>query len=271
MRILITRPREDAESLATSLQAMGHEAVIVPLMTIQTIAHWELDAPTNCQIQSCQAVMLSSANAARVMRDSIKSWSDGQRHWLRGLPIFCVGDATAEILSPVLSPNLSPNLSPWGFRRIYSAKGHGGDLAQLVQNNLHPKDGWIQYLCGRVTTPALREALVAAGFDLRALPLYDAVAATAYPPSLEQFLAAAEADGGSECFATAMFSSRSVTLFENLVRQAGREAALRRVVLFSLSPAVAAAARCDYAAQYCAARPNQAALVAEIAATALAR
>ena len=258
MRFLITRPYEDAMPLAHALQAMGHETLIAPLMTIKQTGMWQFDS-----IPDCQAIAISSANGARALLSSIQNWPHDHRQWLKNIPIFCVGDATAEILAP---------LNP---RRLYNAKGHGGDLAQLIAAQLRPEGGRIEYLCGRVTTENFAQNLSQAGFDLRAQPLYDAVAATQLPPVLRQFLHEAvdqkcdnmAALSGAEKplsvakSAILMFSTRSLQIFEDLIKQENDANLVRHLSLYCLSPAIAATARLSYRRIFCAARPNQAAMI----------
>ena len=59
MRILITRPRDDAEPFARAVMALGHDAVIEPLLDIVYPAGALLD------LKGVQAILLTSANGAR--------------------------------------------------------------------------------------------------------------------------------------------------------------------------------------------------------------
>ena len=258
MRFLITRPYEDAMPLAHTLKALGHESLIAPLMTVKQTDIWRFQSPPNCQ-----AIAISSANGARALLSSIQNWPHDHRQWLQNMPIFCVGDATAEILAPL------------NLRRLYNAKGHGGDLAQLIAAQVHPDGRRIEYLCGRVTTENFAQNLSQAGFDLRAIPLYDAVAATQLPPTLRQFLhdaseqncdnivasSGAEKPSDAATSAVLMFSTRSLQIFEDLIRQENRANLGAHLSLYCLSPAIAAAARLSYRRIFCAARPNQAAMI----------
>ena len=80
MRVMITRPREDAEALAGRLAEDGIESLIEPLLEIIPRADEPLD------LDNVQALMLTSANGARAL---------GRATDRRDLALFAVGPATA--------------------------------------------------------------------------------------------------------------------------------------------------------------------------------
>ncbi|HEY7610485.1 MAG TPA: uroporphyrinogen-III synthase, partial [Alphaproteobacteria bacterium] len=59
MRILLTRPEPDAQRFAAQLAEHGIEAVVAPLMTIETA-----DAPLP-PLEGVQALVFTSANGVR--------------------------------------------------------------------------------------------------------------------------------------------------------------------------------------------------------------
>ena len=81
MRVLITRPREDATPLAAELAALGHETLIEPLLTIVPRRDAEID------LQDVQALVFTSANGARVFAGLSPR---------RDLPVYAVGGSTAQ-------------------------------------------------------------------------------------------------------------------------------------------------------------------------------
>ncbi len=60
MRVLVTRPKEDAAPLAAALAARGHETLVQPLLAIEPRPGAEID------LAGVQAVAFTSANGARV-------------------------------------------------------------------------------------------------------------------------------------------------------------------------------------------------------------
>src|SRR3974390_940486 len=80
MRILITRPVEDAEAIAARLAELGHDTVVAPLLTIRYL---DRAVP----LEGVQAILATSANGVRAFsRLSAR----------RDLPLFAVGPQTAE-------------------------------------------------------------------------------------------------------------------------------------------------------------------------------
>ncbi|MCH7863737.1 MAG: uroporphyrinogen-III synthase [Proteobacteria bacterium] len=80
-RLLITRPREDAEVLAALLLERGVEAVIEPLISVQ-----DLDGP-GLDLAGVQALLITSANGIRAF---------SRRQGDRDIAVFTVGDASAR-------------------------------------------------------------------------------------------------------------------------------------------------------------------------------
>ena len=77
MRVLLTRPIDDARRSATRLRALGHQAVLSPVIEIVAL-------PCVLPRQAFEAVALTSAHAAQFL-----SPADIAR--LASLPAFAVG------------------------------------------------------------------------------------------------------------------------------------------------------------------------------------
>src|SRR3954471_3946968 len=103
MRLLVTRPRDDAEAFAALLRARGHEAVVAPVMEVHFIPGPLLPC------EGVQAVLATSANGMRAL---------AARTERRDLSVYAVGPQTAEAARVA------------GFARIIDCDG---DSAQLVE------------------------------------------------------------------------------------------------------------------------------------------
>ena len=147
--VLVTRPRQQSLVTARRLHAMGHRAIIDPLLVIRTIDAGPLD------VGSAAAVVLTSSNGLR-----------GMDVRLMQLPVFAVGQATAAAAQRA------------GCTDVRSADGDGVDLAKLVARWLQPEAGEILHLAGDEVRPGLAEALAAAGYAYRQRTVYAAAPAT---------------------------------------------------------------------------------------------
>src|SRR5262245_25052803 len=84
MNLLLTRPEPDAQQTAGLLRARGHDVMIAPLLSIETIPAVDLGPGPYA------ALLMTSANAARAIA------SHPQRSDLVALPVFTVGRKTAD-------------------------------------------------------------------------------------------------------------------------------------------------------------------------------
>src|SRR5436190_3350578 len=121
MRILLARPREDAERLAPKLTGRGHEVLIEPLINIVPVPG------ANVPLDGVQAVLFTSANGARAFSTA----SDR-----RDLQVLAVGEATAEAARGL------------GFANVESAGGDARDLARLARDRLDPANGALLHAAG---------------------------------------------------------------------------------------------------------------------------
>ncbi len=232
MRVLVTRPRPDAEAFAEALTARGHEALIEPLLEI-TLA--EASALPS-ELDAFQALLVTSANGLR----AFAALTDR-----RDLPVFAVGPASAEAAAAA------------GFARVESAEGDVDDLIRLVRARLSPDEGVLLHAAGKTLAGDLKGELEAAGFTVTRAVLYTAEAAI----RLSDATQAALREG--RVGAVALFSPRTAETFVALVREADLAEACRSLRALCLSAAVAGKLEAlDWAALEVAARPETEALLA---------
>ncbi len=232
MRALITRPREDSETLARALADRGIASIIEPILTITPTG----GAP---DLAGVQALLFTSANGARAFA-AVEPRRD--------LPVFAVGETSAAAAREV------------GFTRVESAGGDVAALAALVARCLDPAAGTLLHPAGETVAGDAAGDLAASGFELRRAVLYRAEAAQALTPDACRLLAGGELD------MALFFSPRTAQTFVILVKEAGHAAACRSISAVCLSAAVAAAAAAGAAWRNvrAARRPEMAALLAEV-------
>jgi uroporphyrinogen-III synthase len=239
MRLLVTRPREDADALADALREIGAEPVLAPVMTIEPAPDIRVD------LKGVQALLFTSANGVRAF--AAKSTA-------RDLPVFAVGDATARAASAS------------GFRHIESAGGDTHDLAALVARSLDPKAGALLHPAGRDVAGPLKDGLGTRGFAVRRETYYRAEFARTLPDEARRALSNGNIDGAL------FFSPRTAQSFVTLVRDAALSDALEQSYAYCLSAAVAEIARdVQWRDVRVAAEPTQAKLLDLIAADLRAR
>jgi uroporphyrinogen-III synthase len=231
MRVLVTRPAEDARSLVAALESRGHEAIIEPMLTIAPVS--ENGAPN---LAGVQALLFTSANGVRAFAG---------RTAARGFPVFTVGEGSAAAARAA------------GFAQVESAGGDVEDLARLVAARLEPKGGALFHAAGSKLAGDLKGALEGAGFTYRRDVLYRAETADALSDGLRAMLADGEID------AATFFSPRTAVTFVSLIQDTGLAGACARIIALALSRAVAEKlGDLAWAGVAVAARPEQDSLLA---------
>lgn len=229
MRVLVTRPVEDASETAALLAARGHEAVLAPLLGVR----YHNDAALH--LDGVQALLFTSANGARAF---------ARRTSRRDFPVFAVGNQTTEAAEAA------------GFAVIRNADSDSVGLAAAVPGWASPEDGALLHAAGAEAEGRLADLLAAARFTVRTAVLYDVPLVTELPRPAREGLEAGTLD------AVLLLSARSARVFADCVTRAGLDAACTRLIACCISEAAAA----PLAGLGCreirvAARPNQASLL----------
>jgi uroporphyrinogen-III synthase len=180
VRILVTRPLPDGEAIARRLAAMGHQALLAPLLTVKFLE----GPPLN--LASVQAVLVTSANGVRAL---------ARRTSERGIAMYAVGPQTAEAAHQE------------GFLHVRNADGDALALAEAVSNSANPGAGTLLHAAGEDSGHALCEALAASGFTTSREILYRIEKASQLPAEAARALRKGEVD------AALFFSPKSASLF----------------------------------------------------------
>jgi uroporphyrinogen-III synthase len=230
MRLLVTRPEEDAVRTAGILRGRGHQVLLAPLMRIEPVGA-DLRGPW-------AGVLITSANAPRALRARSCGY-DGLN-----LPVFAVGERSAEAARAA------------GFSDVVSADGALADLARLVAARCAGRAPLL-YLAGEDRAGDLAADLRPHGIDVRTVAVYRARLADALPDD------AARALGVGEIDAVLHYSRRSAETFLRLADQAHLLNAALGLGHYCLSAEVAVPLAENGAARVeAAAAPNEAALLA---------
>jgi uroporphyrinogen-III synthase len=230
MRLLVTRPEEDAVRTAQALRARGHGVLLAPLLRIEAI-----DADLS---GSWAGVLMTSANAARVLATR-RQLAD-----LLHLPAFTVGDRTAEAARKV------------GFTQVASADGALPDLVRLVAARFAGDRARLLYLAAEDRAGDAMTDLAALAVDLHTVVVYRAAIAGALSDALSEALRAGRLDGALH------YSRRSAATILGLAEQAGLLNAVLSLTHYCLSAEVASPLREAGAKRvHVAASPRETALI----------
>ena len=204
---LITRPAEDAGPLLEALNRRGHDGIIAPMLRIAFP-----DEPEPLNLEDAQGVIFTSANGVRGFeRIEVR----------RDLPVFTVGDASAASARAA------------GFRRVASASGAIGDLADLIRRSVRPDKGVLVHVGGNRLAGDLAGMLRPEGFAIRREIVYRSEAVPVMPASAQAAL-----EGGAVAGAL-FFSPRTAEVFATLAQAAGLNDRLGGITALCLSSAVA--------------------------------
>lgn len=211
MRLVVTRPHEDAQKLTQGLVAQGHEVIAAPLMTIEFLS------PPPLPQRKWQALLITSANALKALQDH------AQLGELRSIACCCVGPASARLAAAM------------GFSDIRVAGGGLSELEALVRRELLPESGPLLYLSGEQISGDLAGDLARSGFETLRVVLYRAVPETELPQPLVQQMAQGALDG------VLLYSPRSARIWQALVDKHGLSSQALSVLHYCLSANVALA------------------------------
>lgn len=230
LRALVTRPRNEAATLAALLAERGIDAVIEPMIEI---VERTASLP---DLAGVRAILCTSANGVHAL-----ARASGERR----LPVFAVGDATARAARAA------------GFDPVESAGGDVEDLARLVVARLDPAEGRLLHVAGSETAGDLAGRLAAAGFAVGRAVLYEARPAHSLSRQAADLIERGEID------LALFFSPRSAAIFARLAVPVA--AGLGAAAAISISAAAdAALGGLPFRERLVAAAPIQAALLARV-------
>lgn len=156
LKVLVTRPAGQGESLAASIAAAGGQASLFPLLTIEPVADPRRQAEIRHHIQDLdhyQLLIFISTNAARFGL----SWIDQYWPQFPGIDVVAVGPATAAALATLPCPIQTspagmqsedilqlPLLNEVAGRKIALFRGVGG--RELLAETLRQRGAQVDYL-----------------------------------------------------------------------------------------------------------------------------
>lgn len=145
-RIWITRTQPGADATAERVRAMGHEAIIAPLLSVHRVDNVEIN------LKGVAALAFTSANGVRAFAEQC-----GERE----LRVFAVGAATAQAARAA------------GFHTVLSADGDVEALAEGIAARRSQMRGAVLHPGGAEPAGDLAGALEKHGVEARRAILYE--------------------------------------------------------------------------------------------------
>ena len=209
MRLLVTRPLDDAHGTVRALQARGHTVFLEPLLRIEPVAGAAIAQ------KPYQAVLVTSANGVRALARMADTSS------LKETPVLAVGEASGRAAAAA------------GFSAVRHAAGDLAALAALVGEQCQPDGGALLYAAGSVVSGDLKGLLLARGYDVDRVALYEAAPAETLSHETETSLRDQAIDG------VLLYSPRSARIWGRVLERSGLAENAGSLVHFCLSQAVA--------------------------------
>ena len=207
MRVLVTRPIDEAAVTAAQLAARGHQTVIAPLLEIRFLEG------TAIALDGVQAILATSSNGVHAF---------SKRSVRRDLPFLAVGAQTASAAISL------------GFSNVKSANGDARALAQAVPGWATPQGGALLHASGSQNPGPLASNLIALGYEVRTAVLYRAVPVLQLPKAANNALRAGMLD------AVLLFSPRTANAFVACATGGGLQEYCRPLLAYCISEAAAA-------------------------------
>jgi uroporphyrinogen-III synthase len=184
MRVLVTRPARAAKRTAEKLAALGHEAVVDPLLTIEPV-------PFEPAWGAFRAAAITSANAIEAAgREKLAPYVS--------LPLFAVGAESAAAAREA------------GFRETIACGGDARSLARTLRAQL-PAGARVLYLAGAERAQNLAALAAPAEIEIETKVVYRAVPAARFRTETLVHLSEGRID------AVLHYSRRSAEIFLRLV------------------------------------------------------
>jgi uroporphyrinogen-III synthase len=210
MRILVTRPAEDAKRQADQLRALGHSPIILPLLEVA------FPRLTPLALDGVQGIIVTSRNGLRGLQAN-DAFED-----TKTLPLYCVGEGTAELAAEL------------GFVRVITGGGRASELVPVIRHAARPGDGALLYMTGQHLAYDLETPLKQAGFLVPRVICYEA---HELHPSRAAKLA--EMVRQREIQAIILMSPRMAGIFARIIRRFEVEEEARAITCYCYSEAIA--------------------------------
>lgn len=208
MRVLITRPQEDAVRFAEMLEKRGHQAICASLLSVHFFDGPEL------HFAGVSGILCTSANGVRAL---------ARRTSEREVPVFAVGPQTADAAKAA------------GFEKVECTDGDAATMAEAMLDYVEPSEGVLMHAASADNEGRLKNLLAEKGYRVSVEVLYEVVAVT------KLSVAAREALAQNALDAAVVFSPRSAMALADCLTLSGMTGAAASMAAICISKAAAEA------------------------------
>ncbi len=179
-RVLVTRPREQADGLLGPLTDLGAEVIVQPVIAIADPPDWNPVDAALARLEQYDWLVFSSANGVRALFDRLFA-QGGDLRRLGAVKIAAIGPGTAEALERY---HLHPDVLPEQF--------HAESLADALRSAAPGR----RFLLPRASRgrQVLPEQLCAAGGQVEQIVVYSSSDIASADPDVVELLAAGRID-----------------------------------------------------------------------------
>lgn len=230
--ILLTRPAAQSEKDAKTLNAMGYNTILSPVLVFEPLS---FTLPTPAHYSGLIFTSLNGVKAFQACcKNHLRDYFD--------LSIFCLGEKTATYLKQL------------GFRSVHFTTGTARDLKDFIYTQKLTAHGRpLLYLCAQDIAFAMDEALIEQTIPAQRQVIYRMMPAENFSPEALKALQENVIDS------VMLYSQRSANAFAVLIERYGLEDHLNQIRLLSISQAVLGCVRAlPFARTQVAKSPDQA-------------
>ncbi len=226
-RILITRPREQADEFARLLEEVGAEPLIAPTIRITPPDNWEpLDTAIE-RLGTYDWVIFTSVNGVRFFSERLSASGRDARAFGPKLRVLAIGPATSRVLEDILrirADTVPEKYVAEGILEMFSGEELSGKRILIPR--------------AAVAREILPEELARRGAEVDLVPAYQTLPAN--PADVEQ-LRSGLREGRVEM--VTFTSSSTVRNFVELLGEDFLKEVMERVVIASIGPITSETAR----------------------------
>ena len=154
--VLITRPIEEAQTLADKLQHLGASPLIAPMIDIMPVSGSKSLVEEYYQ-QAVQELLITSVNSLKVLGYIETS-----------IPLIVVGKATVNYAQAI------------GYTNVTYAGKNVDAFQEYIQKHCETGKGSLVYASGNIITSNIHEALAEQGYDVKQIIMYQSKACLLY-------------------------------------------------------------------------------------------